>query len=84
MAMSPLQLPPYVLEHVFNCIDWRYQPRTEPYNERIATKRIAVAGLPQLNTNENFIHLLIEERSHSENIKLFIAIHRAYKGIKNM
>lgn len=83
IAMSPLQFPPYVLEHIFNWLDFGYNPtrKARDHYERIATKRIAATRNvhPPLRINENYIHLMIEERSHSQNIKLFIAVHRAYR-----
>lgn len=80
LAMAPLRLPPYVLEHVFGCLDFNYTPRQGVYSRRIPTKRIAlVECAAAADFVENYVHLIIEERSHLENIKMFIAVHRAYQ-----
>lgn len=82
LAMATLQLPPYVLEHIFNSLDCNYTPATDAYQERVAEERIAMALIVDARPTEihrNYVHLIIEERSHQENIQLFIAVHRGYQ-----
>lgn len=69
MAMSSLHLPPYVLEHIFDALKWHAKHAN--YQQR---KAIDFVWIPPSNNavNLNFVHLIIEERTHWQNIQLFI------------
>lgn len=71
--MSGLKLPPYVLEHIFDSqkakVEVAYQRRQA--NEILCIPHHA----PEINVN--FVHLIVEERTHQENIRLFIAVQKA-------
>lgn len=73
LAMSALKLPPYVLEHLFNSV--QIHSTNADYQQRKAMDFLWIP--PNGNkVNANFVHLLIEERTHAENIKMFISIHK--------
>lgn len=74
LAMSSLQLPPYVVEHIFNCLGT---------HGRIGEKRIKMAKLPGVNMRKIYkgqVRVVIDQRTHQENIQLFIAVHKAYQA----
>lgn len=76
IAMSGLNLPPYVLEHIFNSLKLNQTYRD--YQKRIAMDFIAIPAVKNTfsKVNENYVHLIVEERTHRENIQLFIAIQK--------
>lgn len=77
LAMSALALPPYVLEHIFNALKKQHNP-AEEYQRRTATPFLATPQNEEIN--ENYFHLIVEERTHQENIKLFIAVQKVYQN----
>lgn len=78
LAMAPLQFPPYVVEHIFNAL--KLNSTHENYQQR---KGIDFLWIPtdqsSKRTNSNFVHLILEERTHQANIKLFISVHKAFQ-----
>lgn len=76
LAMSTLNLPPYVLETIFNSL--KLNSSEKDYQKRKANDFLWIANNEKASKiYENFIHLIIEERTHQENIKLFISVHKA-------
>lgn len=76
LAMSSLKLPPYVLEAIFDAL--KLNPAEADYQQRVGIDFLWIPPVSD-NVNANFIHLILEERSHSENIKLFISVQKAMK-----
>lgn len=77
LAMSALQLPPYVVEHIFNSL--KVQSQHDDYQQRVGVAFLWICqNSPKIN--ENFVHLIVEERSHHENIKMFISAHKMYQS----
>lgn len=66
LAMSALRLPPYVLEHIFN------------YLNHVV---IADIGEPPSPVEDSFVHSIVQDRTHQENIALFIAVARAHQRL---
>lgn len=91
LAMSALRLPPYVLEHIFDCLHDRNDDCSSwvDYGVRTTTKRIALSVSPPTNDDwcydilfgneDDYIHLILHERTHVENIKMFISVHHAMR-----
>lgn len=78
LAVSSLQLPPYVLEHIFNAL--KFNSNKRDYQQRTANDFLWIPD--HLSIDKNFVHLIIEEREHQENIKLFIAVQKAFQNRK--
>lgn len=78
LAMSSLDLPPYVVEHIFTSLQSK---QTNPdYQQRKGTDFLFIPTANScLKIDENFVHLIVEEREHAENIKLFISVHKAVR-----
>lgn len=75
LAMSSLNLPPYVLEIIFNSL--QFNSKRKPYQQRKANDFLWIANNKKAaKIDENFVHLIIEERTHLENIRLFISVHK--------
>lgn len=70
LAMSSLRLPPCVLEHIFNSL--KVNSGAKNYQDRIGMDVWIPDNSP--NVNANFVRLIMEERSHADNIRLFLAI----------
>lgn len=77
LAMSSLALPPYVLEHIFDSL--KLHSKHQDYQQRLAIDFLWLPNKAAEKINLNFVHLIIEERGHSENIQLFIAVRNAFQ-----
>lgn len=64
--MSSLQLPPYVLEHIFDSL--KLNSKLLNYHRRTARFVYVRERSPKLTLN--FIHQVIEERTHAQNITI--------------
>lgn len=95
LAMSSLQLPPYVLEHIFNSLGEGGAVRSDSgyYQRRRGQPRIAVPSNTRFLdeprrkrksifeiVNANYFHMVVEERTHHENIQLFISVQKAHRA----
>lgn len=79
IAMSSLELPPYVLEHLFD--SFKEERSENVYQRRIGTRFLTVPEITEKSRaiDENFFHLIVEERTHLENIKIFISVQKAFQ-----
>lgn len=72
--MSSLNLPPYVLEMIFDSLKLNSQHEDYQRRQGIDFLSIPRNDDPLQAIDDNFVHLLVEEKTHLENIRLFIAI----------
>lgn len=80
LAMSSLQLPPYIVEHIFNSLQGN--STEESYALRKALHFLWIPAHSE-KLNFNYVHLIIAERTHLANIQMFISIHKAFQQKKN-
>lgn len=77
IALAPLRLPPYVVLHIFDSLaSQRASSRTVL---RQAEPRIAIPAHNEAAIDENYFHILVEDRTHHQNIQLFVYMQKRTK-----
>lgn len=90
LALSSLALPAYVVLHIFEALGGESHLETYvfdhdeehyEYEKRTADQRVAVPAQSE-NVDANYFNIAVEERTHNQNIAVFIAVQRAHQKTK--
>lgn len=85
LALAGLNFPPYVVEHIFNCLQQScvvVDDDSGDYQHRTVDSSAISMGEDAIHTSNvslPYAEVILSERSHYDNIQLFIAVHKAHR-----